>query len=52
MKLTKGTKFIYESIPLHIPHKIKTYPNGYVEIEIDDATEINRLKASGFKEKI
>ena len=50
MKLIKGTKPTFD-IPKGIPYTSITFSNGYVEIDIDDANEIAKLKSQGFIEQ-
>ncbi len=48
MKLTKGIKPEIIKIPEDIPHTI-TRTGTYIEIEITNQNEINKLKSKGFK---
>jgi hypothetical protein len=50
MKLTKGIKPEKIIIPKGITYSVRTYQNGYVEIDIEEQTEIDKLKLRGFKE--
>jgi len=47
LKLKRGTKPIDLNIPIDVPHTMIT-TGDYIEIEIQDAAQIARLRAMGF----
>jgi len=47
MKLTRGVKPVDLNIKEGVPYRLQSI-GDYIEIEIDDVAEINKLKAKGF----